>query len=159
MMHEGGILDMLIHVEVLQYIEAFDGMCLDYLIFVICQLAGFAEYLLGYPELAHIMQKSCNGKSVHIAIRHIEPHAEDMTDESHVHAVGKGRIVVTAHIVEHVKYLQSGRSPGQEIICLVQESLGIYRSVIGISEERIDMSLEVVDRAFKARLEFLEFLG
>jgi hypothetical protein len=128
-------------------------------VFLICEFAVLIDYTVLYSYFSNIMQKSCNGKSVHIAIRHIEPHAEDMTDESHVHAVGKGRIVVTAHIVEHVKYLQSGRSPGQEIICLVQESLGIYLSVIGICEERIDMSLEVVDRAFKARLEFLEFLG
>ena len=159
MMHQRSTLDVRIQLQILEYIVTLNGMGLYHGIFIVGQACGLAEDGLGDLQLADIMEQTGHGKRIHIPVGHAQPVAEDMADQSHVHAVGEGGIIVHAHIVEHVEDLQSRRSLLQKLVRILQKLCRIDGGPGRYGQQLVHFSLEIIYGALELCLENLVLLG
>ena len=155
MMHKCRILHMLAYVISLKYLVTLSRMSLNHEIFSLRQLLRLLDDRLGYLELTYIMKDTTLCCQTLLLLIESHPSCEYIADESHIHAMSKGDIVIGAHIMHHIKHIDIARRRMKHTECIRYQFLRIKRS---IPKHHVgNHSAHLSDSLFKFLFELLEF--
>ena len=94
---------MIVDRLVLQDFVALDRMCFDHVVFLIGQTIRFFDDRIGNAELADIVKQTTKCRKLNIFLRKMQPAGKNITDQGNIQTMCVGKIIVSTHIVEHVK--------------------------------------------------------
>ena len=145
---------MIVDRLVLQNLVALDRMRFDHIEFLVGQTIRFFDDRIGNAELANIMKQTAKCRKLNIFLRKMQPAGKNITDQGNIQTMRVGKIIVSAHIVEHVKEIHTSAICLQKLQCVIQHGRYIDRSTFFY--DIIDLILEIDDRCVESFLKFME---
>ena len=112
---------------------------------------------MAYLELSDIMEHAAEHRSLFIFLTPSEPACRNIVKQGNIHAVRVGKIVIIAHIVDHVESVASASGSLDKIERLDKKLLGVERNAP--FDHFIQLELEVLGCFVKFTLIILKFLG